>query len=486
MYCCFGLQILASWGVYTDENNITKTRYYYGNYERTIKNNIIEEVDYIFTPVGFTAMRVYNDVEGLEKLYYLHTDNLGSIQAITDENKAIVSSYYYTPWGGRILLSGANITDRGYTFHEHLEPFGLINMNGRVCDPVLARFLSPDNYVQAPDYTQNFNRYAYCLNNPFKYTDPSGEYAVVDDIICIVIGGVVNVITNAGSIHNFGQGLAYFGVGAAGGAVSLYASPIAGAALMSAGNNVLTQGFTTGFSNIKFDQVLMSGTMGALTSWAGGQLGNTLSRPIGSLTSGIGSPVLKDMATQSLTNAGAGFILSSGMSLANGDSFEQAMKAGGQSALMGAGIGAINGTVSGFKYAHENNVDPWNGLSNVRIQMDKLPTPEIKLLQTNEVSKPTQIHHFATDKNSEYTPQMQAIADKYELSLKGDWNKASLPHQGRHPNDYHQWVLDNMTMIDKMPNMNSILFQQQFKINVIRPILNNPNMLYKNYWLYGR
>ena len=132
-------------------------------------------------------MRVYNDVDGLEKLYYLHTDNLGSIQAITDENKAIVSSYYYTPWGGRILLSGANITDRGYTFHEHLEPFGLINMNGRVCDPVLARFLSPDNYVQAPDYTQNFNRYAYCLNNPFKYTDPGGDF--IFSILCAIIPG---------------------------------------------------------------------------------------------------------------------------------------------------------------------------------------------------------------------------------------------------------------------------------------------------------
>jgi len=49
-------------------------------------------------------------------------------------------------------------------------------MNGRVNDPVLGRFLSPDNFVQAPDFTQNFNRYAYCLNNPLKYTDPTGEF----------------------------------------------------------------------------------------------------------------------------------------------------------------------------------------------------------------------------------------------------------------------------------------------------------------------
>ena len=48
-------------------------------------------------------------------------------------------------------------------------------MNGRVYDPVLARFLSPDPFVQAPDFTQSFNRYAYCWNNPFKYHDPDGE-----------------------------------------------------------------------------------------------------------------------------------------------------------------------------------------------------------------------------------------------------------------------------------------------------------------------
>ena len=49
-------------------------------------------------------------------------------------------------------------------------------MNGRLYDPVVGRFLSPDNYVQMPDFSQNFNRYSYALNNPLIYTDPSGEF----------------------------------------------------------------------------------------------------------------------------------------------------------------------------------------------------------------------------------------------------------------------------------------------------------------------
>ena len=63
---------------------------------------------------------------------------------------------------------------RGYTGHEHLPEVGLINMNGRMYDPLLGRMLSPDAYVQAPGYTQSYNRYSYCWNNPLKYTDPTG------------------------------------------------------------------------------------------------------------------------------------------------------------------------------------------------------------------------------------------------------------------------------------------------------------------------
>jgi hypothetical protein len=38
------------------------------------------------------------------------------------------------------------------------------------------QFLSPDNNIQNPEFTQNFNRYGYCINNPLKYADPDGEF----------------------------------------------------------------------------------------------------------------------------------------------------------------------------------------------------------------------------------------------------------------------------------------------------------------------
>lgn len=53
--------------------------------------------------------------------------------------------------------------------------FGLINMNGRLYDPLLGRMLSPDNFVQSLMFSQSYNRFAYCVNNPLKFTDPNGE-----------------------------------------------------------------------------------------------------------------------------------------------------------------------------------------------------------------------------------------------------------------------------------------------------------------------
>ena len=64
--------------------------------------------------------------------------------------------------------------DRGYTLHEHYDEFDLINMNGRLYDPILGRMLSPDVVIQDEQSSQAYNRYSYCFNNPLRFTDPSG------------------------------------------------------------------------------------------------------------------------------------------------------------------------------------------------------------------------------------------------------------------------------------------------------------------------
>lgn len=156
------------------------TRYYAENYDRQETGGTYKEWTYIFAPSGLCAVNYNNN--GSTQLNYVLTDHLGSPVLLTSTNGTLVEQFSFDTWGRR-----RNPTDwsynaiptpstmiRGYTLHEHLDEFALINMNGRVYDPVIGRFIQPDNYVQAPDVLQNYNRYAYCLNNPLKYTDPSG------------------------------------------------------------------------------------------------------------------------------------------------------------------------------------------------------------------------------------------------------------------------------------------------------------------------
>jgi RHS repeat-associated protein len=75
---------------------------------------------------------------------------------------------------------------RGYTGHEMLQEFALINMNNRMYDPVLGRMLAADNLVQDSYSTQAYNRYSYGWNNPVTYVDPNGDELVT----ALVITGV--------------------------------------------------------------------------------------------------------------------------------------------------------------------------------------------------------------------------------------------------------------------------------------------------------
>ena len=97
------------------------------------------------------------------------------------------------------------------------------------------------------------------------------------------------------------------------------------------------------------------------------------------------------------------------------------------------------------------------------------------------ITKPNQVHHYATNKNKVYTPQFEEVAKKYGLNLDDTWNKDLLPHQGRHPNAYHNYVLDSMKQFDEVAQGNKEVFMKLYE-NMKKCIQSNPDMLYKNYW----
>lgn len=181
-------------------------KYYAGNlYEETEETNgrlkTTTECCRIFVDGELIAMVMGNSID---KIFYVHTNHLGSIEALSDASGKVIATYSYDAWGKRrnpttfepinqnnsILLRAPDLY-RGYCGHEHMDQIGLINMNGRLYDPVMGRFLSPDPYVQQPDNTQNLNRYVYCINNPLLYKDASGEWFFIDDFIIGAIKGLI-------------------------------------------------------------------------------------------------------------------------------------------------------------------------------------------------------------------------------------------------------------------------------------------------------
>lgn len=227
---------------------LEQTKYYGENYEMIVdKTGSVTELFYIWqggnlvsllriiSPPGATSYTT-STVE----TFYPIFDHLGSIIYFLDDkgdrltNNGIVEERSYDAWG-RLrdpntfvpYRSGSFptnfITDRGYTGAEVIRlgswNNNIINLGGRLYDPLSGRMFSPDPAIADPNNSQDYNKYTYARNNPLKYTDPSGNMPVLAVIaIGAAMGGLINTASNAGNIHTFGDGLKYFGVGAAAGA----------------------------------------------------------------------------------------------------------------------------------------------------------------------------------------------------------------------------------------------------------------------------
>lgn len=191
---------------YFENGVLVKKKLYLGMYEKISKEDgEISKVHYISAGDGIFAIYTLNSKSD-DAFAYVHKDHLGSIQCLTDEEGYIIEEYSYDAWGNRrdphtwypVSTPGTYTVDRGYTGHEHIDAFNLVNMNGRVFDPVTSYFFSPDPLQEAPTFAQDFNPYVYCLNNPLSLVDPSG-YSWLNDnwksIVSAIVGITATVLT---------------------------------------------------------------------------------------------------------------------------------------------------------------------------------------------------------------------------------------------------------------------------------------------------
>ena len=170
---------------------LTETLYAAGGlYERVTTGGVSSHRHYVVADGRRVAVHTRKSGVAPSTVYLLE-DHLGGVDGFSASSGALLSKNSYQPFGARRSGDGLSATPtaaewlqiqsttaRGYTDHEHLDNLGIIHMNGRVYDPALGRFLSPDPVVQAPYDTQGQNRYAYVRNNPLRYTDPSGYSCV--------------------------------------------------------------------------------------------------------------------------------------------------------------------------------------------------------------------------------------------------------------------------------------------------------------------
>ncbi|WP_299574440.1 RHS repeat-associated core domain-containing protein [uncultured Shewanella sp.] len=164
--------------------NAHYTTYYVGShYEKVIrtgggKASLTEQKLYVGNAVITIRSNSSSDT------YYLHKDHQGSTTTITNASGNVVQQLIYDPWGKQtaafthsLLGHYASPAERkGYTGHESISHLDIIHMNGRIYDATIGRFLQADPFVQQADNLQNYNRYAYVMNTPMSYTDPSGFF----------------------------------------------------------------------------------------------------------------------------------------------------------------------------------------------------------------------------------------------------------------------------------------------------------------------
>ena len=176
----------------------TENTYYVGSFEELLpragaahtsirQTRVTDGVRHVKTTAVSTADDGTKTTNTAKYVDYIHKDHLGSVQGVT--GAAGARTLAHDPFGSRrkgdwtaaltdaerlALAGSSDPRTRGHTGHEHLDRTGLIHRGGRVYDPALGRFLSPDPLVGNRGSAQAWNGYSYVSNSPMSFVDPSG------------------------------------------------------------------------------------------------------------------------------------------------------------------------------------------------------------------------------------------------------------------------------------------------------------------------
>jgi RHS repeat-associated protein len=150
---------------------------------QTVENVMAVGTSYYYFGSQRVALRISGDPDPERNgLFYIHTDHLGSTSLLSygqgheDVGEEVPGSRAaHLPFGEYRVEPAAGLSDRGFTGHRALGGLGLVHMKARFYLPGVGRFLSADTLIPDPLSPQSLNRFAYVLNNPLKFVDPTGH-----------------------------------------------------------------------------------------------------------------------------------------------------------------------------------------------------------------------------------------------------------------------------------------------------------------------
>ena len=127
-----------------------------------------------------------------QSVVYLHTDLIGTPVVATGETGATVWTKKYSAYGAESGGSGSATSSLGFTSGLFDADAGLVYLHNRNYDPTVGRFMSVDPAGFTEANVQSFNRYAYAVNNPYRFRDKDGQWAedAVIGAISLTVGTV--------------------------------------------------------------------------------------------------------------------------------------------------------------------------------------------------------------------------------------------------------------------------------------------------------
>jgi RHS repeat-associated protein len=107
-----------------------------------------------------------------EVVEYYGTDAIGSVRIVFDVNGNVVGRMDYGPFGEQVTISTVGHKSYAGLFRDG--EAGLDYAEARSYQVRTGRFSAPDPVYAGRFAPQAWNRYAYALNNPMSFVDPTG------------------------------------------------------------------------------------------------------------------------------------------------------------------------------------------------------------------------------------------------------------------------------------------------------------------------